>query len=373
VHRLLALLSAVALVPSCAGVDGRTQSDRATEPEIRISRAEFVSLIDELSEREGYFDTDNFITNETSYLHVVGRLKEQVPPGGVYLGVGPDQNFSYIVHTEPSLAVIVDIRRQNMLQHLLFKVLIEEADGRLDYLCTLLARDCAGVGSGDFPAMLAGVREAPGSETRLGDATSDVRRALVEEYGIRLTASDLEQIEYVQRSFAQAGLSLRFSTFGRSPAGYPTFEEILTGRDLEGRYQSYLSSDALFERLQTFQRENRLVPVVGDFGGNDAMRRVAEFLGERSLAVSVFYASNVEFYLFGSPDWDRYLGNLGRFPFRDDSVFIRSYFPTGWPIHPQNVPGHRPTSLVQDVAGFFDDVETGRQRTYWDVVTRHLR
>src|SRR3954469_7446663 len=73
----------------------------------------------ELSEPGGYFDTDNLISNETSYLQVADQLA-QGPTGGVYLGVGPEQNFSFIARVKPRYAFIVDIRRQNLLQHFLF-------------------------------------------------------------------------------------------------------------------------------------------------------------------------------------------------------------------------------------------------------------
>src|SRR5262245_46475623 len=56
----------------------------------------FGGLISRLSEPGGFFDSDNLISNETSYLHVLGKLREMGVHGGVYLGVGPDQNFSYI-------------------------------------------------------------------------------------------------------------------------------------------------------------------------------------------------------------------------------------------------------------------------------------
>ena len=363
-------------------VAGVTQTDTplpstpafpALGPDLRISRADFAALVDALSEPEGYFDTDNFITNETSYLHVIDRLADRVAPGGVYFGVGPGQNFSYIVHTDPSLAIVADIRRQNLLQHLVFKVLIERAGGRLDYLCTLLARDCRDLpATADFPDLLAGVRLAPFDRALLDRTIAGVRQTLTGEYGMNLSALDLERIEYVQTSFAGAGLALRFSTLGRPSPGYPTFGEILLERDLGGQYRSYLSTDALFAELQEFQRENRLIPVVGDFAGTQSLPAVAGFLREQSLEVSVFYASNVEFYLFDSPEWDQYLENLRQFPFDDDAVFVRSYFPTGFPMHPQNVPGHRPTSLVQSVRGFLEDAAARRHVSYWDVVSRHL-
>src|SRR5205085_5810764 len=99
-----------------------------------VSRADFARYIDRWSEPEGYFDTDNFITNETSYLHVIPDLQKRTRPGGVYVGVGPDQNFSYIARTKPSLAIIVDIRRQNILQHLFFKALFDLSTSRAEYL-----------------------------------------------------------------------------------------------------------------------------------------------------------------------------------------------------------------------------------------------
>jgi hypothetical protein len=140
---------------------------------------------------------------------------------------------------------------------------------------------------------------------------------------------------------------------------------------LDGAYQSYLSSEALFDRLQQFQRENRLIPIVGDFAGDEALKAAASFFENNGIAVSVFYASNVEFYLFGTSGWESYLDNVRAFRFSGDAVFIRAYFPTYGIPHPQNVPGHRPTTLIQSVQGFLDDAGTGRLRTYWDLVSRN--
>ena len=61
-----------------------------------------------LSDAGGYFDTDNIITNETSYLHALDALRKQGVHGGAYIGVGPDQNFSYIGRIRPAEAFIVE-------------------------------------------------------------------------------------------------------------------------------------------------------------------------------------------------------------------------------------------------------------------------
>jgi hypothetical protein len=109
----------------------------AHAPELKLA-----PLSAQLSEPGGYFDSDNLISNETSYLQVAEQLADQVSAGGVYVGVGPDQNFNYIARVKPRYAFILDIRRQNMLQHLLFAALMARADDPYQYLCLLFSRAC---------------------------------------------------------------------------------------------------------------------------------------------------------------------------------------------------------------------------------------
>src|SRR3954453_15325164 len=97
-HRVLpALLAAVLLVLGAAPV-GQLQTPTS-----------FASRIAALSEPGGNFDTDNLISNEKSYLHVVPALRDAGLSGGTYIGVGPDQNFSYIAQVRPSIAFIIDL------------------------------------------------------------------------------------------------------------------------------------------------------------------------------------------------------------------------------------------------------------------------
>src|SRR2546427_12176095 len=97
-------------------------------------------MIDEFSEPGGLFRSDNFVSNETTYQEVIPELKKHSSPTGVYLGVGPDQNFTYITALRPRMAFIVDIRRQNMIHHLLFKAMVEMSDDRADFLSRLFSR-----------------------------------------------------------------------------------------------------------------------------------------------------------------------------------------------------------------------------------------
>src|SRR5712691_769721 len=106
----------------------------------QLSDKAFWRLVTDFSEPGGTFRSDNFISNETLFQHIIGRLKENTKPGGVYLGVGPDQNFTYIVALKPAIAFIVDIRRQNMLLHLMYKGLLEQSSNRAEFLSRLFSR-----------------------------------------------------------------------------------------------------------------------------------------------------------------------------------------------------------------------------------------
>src|SRR3954468_3361212 len=103
-------------------------------PRLAVSAPDtsFARLVARLSEPGGFFDSDNLISNETSYLHVLQAMQRLGVRGGAYLGVGPDQNFSYIAAVRPSIAIMVDIRRDNLLEHLLFKALFEMSRTRVE-------------------------------------------------------------------------------------------------------------------------------------------------------------------------------------------------------------------------------------------------
>ena len=70
------------------------------------------------------------------------RRERQVarPSGGVYIGVGPEQNFSYIARLRPAMAFIIDIRRENLNLHLFYKALFEVSSDRADFVSRLFSR-----------------------------------------------------------------------------------------------------------------------------------------------------------------------------------------------------------------------------------------
>jgi hypothetical protein len=92
---------------------------RGTELPSRLSDRDFWRLVVDSSERDGYFRSDNLTSNELLYQHVIPDLLRRTRPRAVYLGVGPEQNFTYMAAVRPAFAVIFDIRRGNMLVQLM--------------------------------------------------------------------------------------------------------------------------------------------------------------------------------------------------------------------------------------------------------------
>ena len=100
----------------------------------------FSRLVDRLSEGPGFFQSDNLVSNETSYLYPLAFFETLGLKGGAYIGVGPEQSFSYLAELNPDIAILIDIRRDNLLLHLLFKAMFGAARNRLEYLALLYGR-----------------------------------------------------------------------------------------------------------------------------------------------------------------------------------------------------------------------------------------
>jgi hypothetical protein len=127
------LLVWITLVPCGA-------AQRAAELPAELDDREFWRLATELSEPDGHFQDENYLSNERTYQRVIPRLLGAVPAAGVYLGVGPEQNFTYIAALRPKMAFIIDVRRQNMMLHLMYKALFELSADRADFVGRLFSR-----------------------------------------------------------------------------------------------------------------------------------------------------------------------------------------------------------------------------------------
>ena len=334
---------------------------------------QFAALSARLSEPGGYFDSDNLISNETSYLHVLEKIREIGVSGGVYIGVGPDQSFTYIAKIRPRMAIMIDIRRDNLLQHLLFKALYGRARNRIEYLCLFFGKPfpkTRGWEQRGVKELLEYVDNTP-SDAKLFEKTLKEIRGDIQKFGITLSSADLEAVARVQRAFYSAGLDIRYSSHHRPPRSiYPTYRDLLLERDLSGQLNNYFNSEDDFQFLKRLEEQDLIVPVVGDLSGPQAMKAIAKYVAEMKERVSAFYVSNVEFYLERQGTFEKFIENVKALPVNNRSVIIRSYFNYSATRHPQAEGDHFSTQLLQKIEDLIKLCDSGGCEAYMDIVTR---
>src|SRR5690348_4459557 len=212
--------ASLALIAMFGGVS-LSLGSRVTSPTIpeRLSDDAFWHMVSDYSEPSGFFRSDNFVSNEITFQWVLPEIAKTTKTGGVYMGVGPDQNFTYIVAMQPKISFIVDIRRQNMLHHLLYKSLIELSADRAEFLSRLFSRPrpAAIDPTGGPAALFQAFANVPRDSALFAKNLAAVKEQLVVRHKFGLTSDDLRTIEYVYSAFFEAGRSEEHTSELQSP------------------------------------------------------------------------------------------------------------------------------------------------------------
>jgi hypothetical protein len=325
---LAALFAAAAAVPSTA----------FREAPAKLSDAEFWKLTIDLSEPGGSFRSDNILSNELGFQTIIPELLKIVKPG-VYMGVGPEQNFTYIAALKPKMAIITDIRRGNLQLHLMYKALFEMATDRADFVGMLFSKKrpeglTAGSPVNDIFSKYDAV---PTSEAVYNDTFKRIVDHLTKApHQLPLSKDDIDGIKYVFDHFYTFGTAINYNSTqgGGRPGSMANYEQLMLTNDGTvnggtGRQRSYLATEEAFKFMQDFESKNLLVPVVGDFAGPKAIRAVGQYIRDRGETVMAFYLSNVEDYLPMGGTWEKFCNSVASLPLTDSSTYIYGARPQG--------------------------------------------
>src|ERR1043165_6840437 len=138
---VLVAVVTLASVPAVLLNAQATQAKAAAALPARLTDQDFWNLVTDISEPGGYFQiTDNYTSNEPEIGSIFTLLRQQNKSGGVYIGVGPEQNLTYIAAIKPAMAFVIDIRRQAVMQHLMFKAMFEMSRDRADFISLLFSK-----------------------------------------------------------------------------------------------------------------------------------------------------------------------------------------------------------------------------------------
>ncbi len=284
----------------------------------QLSDAEYWKMITGFSEPGGSFQLEIITSNETSYQSVMPDLMRVTKPGGTYLGVGPEQNFTYIAALQPKIAFIFDIRRDMMLEHLMYKAVFEMSADRVQFVSNLFSRQKPSqvTDADSVQAIFQGFSRVS-ANTALAEAhLKDILYRLKTAHGFTLSAADESRIRAIYFTFSREGV-LNFSSSFMSPG----YAGLMTMTDGRGKNWSFLATKENYDRVRAMHQKNLIVPLVGDFGGPKSLRMAGQYLREHGAILNVFYLSNVEDYIGNV--WTQYLSNIASFPMDSSSVLMR--------------------------------------------------
>lgn len=344
-HRLtvaglgLALWMGVVSVPTSAlrATAGKQQAPPVAAPAVqpatktlpdKLSDAEYWALIEQLSEPGGNFRSDNLVSNEIYMQTIIPELQTVTKPGRVYLGVGPEQNFTYIAALKPRMVFIIDIRRGNLHTQLMYKALFEMSKDRADFVSKLFSkkRPEGLTTKSSVQELFASLVGPESSDVLYKENLAAIQAHLSKTHEFPLSKEDLAGIEYVYHNFYWFGPSLTYSSSsgGGGRGSFVNYHTLMTADDGAGVYRSYLANEENFQFMKALESKNLLVPVVGDFAGPKAIRSVGQYLRDRAALVSAFYLSNVEQYLSQESKWNTFCNNFATLPLDESSTFIYS-------------------------------------------------
>jgi hypothetical protein len=320
----------VLLIAFLAIFAGSTVRSRAQSIPDKLSDLMFWSMSVDASEEDGTFRSDNLLSNELYFQYVIPDLIKTAKSGRIYMGVGPEQNFTYMVALKPKMAYIVDIRRGNKDLHLMYKAIFEMSQDRADFVSMLFSRrrpeglDGTSTAKDIFDAYM----NVPASRELYTANLKAIDDFLTKHHSFKLTDLDIDGIEYVYENFYHFGPTINYNSsggggFGRGGFGGTNYATLMTATDMVGTPHSYLANEENFNFIKDLESRNLIIPVIGNFAGEKAIRGVGKYIRELDGVVSAFYLSNVEDYLGGGL-WNSFCGNVATLPLDETSTFIRS-------------------------------------------------
>jgi len=297
----------------------------------RISDEQFWKLSTEFSEPDGTFRSVNLLSNEIFFQYVIPDLLKTAKTERAYLGVGPEQNFTYIAALKPKIVFIVDIRRGNLDLHLMYKALFELSANRAEFVSRLFSRPLPdGISeqstAADIFKAFAGVER---SQPLYDETLGTIKRQLVANHGFALSGDDWASIESAVDALSTFGPKINYLSTGTDSYGggrLPSYADLMTATDDEGVPHSYLNTEDGFRLMKDLETRDLIVPVIGDFAGPKAIRAIGSYVRDRGTTVSTFYFSNVEMYLDREMTWGSFCRNVAALPLDAKSLFIRSAF-----------------------------------------------
>ena len=243
-------------------------------------------MVSEFSERAGTFQSDNLLSNERWLQHVIPDLVAKARPNRVYVGVGPEQNFTYIAALKPAMAFIVDIRRGNFDLHLMYKALFELSADRAEFVSRLFCRPRPDglTAKSSIEEIFAAYEKVESSDTLYSRNMRAIVNNLTKTHGFQLSSGTFRAFVTLG-NYYQFGPSIQYNPASRQVFRQPSLAPRaaivsatacdLCGFDGGRRRGGQIGVSCKRGELRVREgpeARNLVVPVVSDFGGDKTIR-----------------------------------------------------------------------------------------------------
>jgi hypothetical protein len=219
--------------------------------------------------------------------------------GGVWVGVGPEQNYLMAGWAKPEILVLLDFDQFVVDLHHVYMQAFLHASTPTEFL---------GLWSKGSEAKLIELVRAG-----ISDATARERCIKVLKKSRGLVSGKLRTIINVGKKRG---------------------------------FESFLSSQEIYDGIRALVKQNRVVAVRGDLTGKETISSLAKVLGDMGKKIGVVYLSNAEKYF----DWvPSYRDNMRSLPWGEKSLVIRT---AGWAQDHSAEDDPLYMYLVQDAANF---------------------
>ena len=203
------------------------------------------------------------------------------------------------------------------------KALFEASTDRADFVSRLFSRprptDLGPTAS--VEEIFSRYAAVPASRELFSRNADRVRERLLKTHSLPLSQTDLAWIDRAFGAFYADGPEIQFWGSRAVDALRPSYRQLMTTQDFTGQSRSFLASEEEFRFVKSLHSRNLIVPVVGDFGGPAAVRRVGEYVRTHADVVSAFYGSNVGVYL-NTEQTRAFCKNLAGLPAASGAWFI---------------------------------------------------
>jgi hypothetical protein len=245
-------------------------------------------------------DPNHYIKSNEPRQHLWRPFVENL--GGGYVGVGIDQNYSFIAHAKSEWVWLFDYDPTVVRLHHVLRAIVLDSPTRADFVSHFEAAN-----KDKTLALLSATYAGLAERAAYREIFGVSRAGLLGYYGHQMAGE------------------IAIPDITRAPTADPETPEraagVKIGQDLPDPTYGWLATEEAYQYIRTLYQQGRIKLLKGDMLANNTMQGIAAAAKALNVTVRVYYPSNAPECW---PHTSQYKKNLLALPFDEQSVIIQS-------------------------------------------------